>query len=384
MTAEIDPKSYVPQKPRRLAVIAGIAAVLLICAIAGGLVVAHGAALQNQTTELEAEQQKGPLVLVTQATIAPSSRVLEVPCSTVGYDQSPVYAKLPGYMKTIYVDKGDRVKTGQLLAVLQSPETDKQVADAWANYWLQKVTDDRNQRLVRALVIAQQDADNTHSAMLQSYATWLQLKATQSYEEIRSPFDGIVTARYADPGTLIPEATAATGTTTASPSPLLLLATFKPLRVYAQVPQSIALFIRDGGNALVTFTELPKRQFNGSVNRHAKMVTNDTRTMLVEVDLPNDDLALYPGMYGKIRFNVEAPERVPMAPDDALVFEHGKTYVPVVRGGHLHLAEVTLGYDDGMNVEITSGLSSDDLVAINLGQAVQDGEPVRTVPVKRD
>jgi membrane fusion protein, multidrug efflux system len=382
MAAEIDPKSYVPQKPRPLVVIAGIVAVLLICAIAGGLVLAHGAALRRQTSELEAEQEKGPLVLVTQATMAPSKRALEVPCSTVGYNQTPVYAKLPGYMKTIFVDKGDRVKTGQLLALLESPETDKQVADAWANYWLQKITDDRNQRLVRAQVIPQQEADNTHSAMLQSYATWLQLKATQSYEVIRSPFDGIATARYADPGTLIPEATAATGTTTAQPSPLLLLATFKPLRVYAQVPQSIALFIRDGDSAVVTFTELPKRQFVGSVNRHAKFVTNDTRTMLVEVDLPNDDLALYPGMYGKISFNVEAPEGVPMAPDDALVFEHGKTYVPVVRGGHLHLVEVALGYDDGMNVEITSGLSSEDLVAINLGQAVQDGEPVRTVPVK--
>lgn len=382
--AEIDAKSYVPQRPRPLAMLAGVGAVLVLCVVAGGLVLAHNAALRSQTAELEAEQEKGPLVLVTQATMAPSKRILEMPCSTVGYDQAPVYAKLPGYMKSIYVDKGDRVKTGQLLAVLESPETDKQVADAHANYWLQKVTDDRNQRLVRAQVIPQQDADNTHSAMLQAYATWLQLKATQSYEIIRSPFDGIVTARYADPGTLIPEATAATATATTQPSPVLLLATFRPLRVYAQVPQSIALFIRDGDNAVVTFTELPKRQFDGSVNRHAKMVTNDTRTMLVEVDLPNDDLALYPGMYGQIRFNVVAPEGVPMAPDDALVFEHGKTYVPVVRGGHLHLAEVVLGYDDGMNVEITSGLSSDDLVAINLGQSVQDGEPVHTVPAKQD
>jgi RND family efflux transporter MFP subunit len=382
MAEEIDPKSYVPRKPGPFAMIIGILAVLLICVIAGGLVIAHGAALRSQTSDLEAAEAKGPLVLVTQASMAPTKRDLEVPGSTVGYNQTPVYAKLPGYMKTIYVDKGDRVKNGQLLALLESPETDKQVADAWANYWLQKVTDDRNQQLVRAQVIPQQSADNTHSAMQQAYATYLQLKATQAYEVIRSPFDGIVTARYADPGTLIPEATAASGTATASPTPLLQLATFKPLRVYAQVPQSVALVIRDGDNAMVTFTELPKRQFIGSVTRHAKMVTNDTRTMLVEVDLPNDDLALYPGMYGKIRFNVQAPEGVPMVPDDALVFEHGKTYVPVVRGGHLHLAEVVLGYDDGMNVEVTSGLSPDDLVGINLGQAVQEGEPVRTVPVK--
>jgi membrane fusion protein, multidrug efflux system len=377
--AEADPKSYVPQKPRPLVLLVGIVAVLLICALAGGLVLAHDSSLRHQTSQLETEQDKGPLVLVTPATIAPSKRLLDVPGSTVGYDQTPVYAKLPGYMKSIHVDKGDRVKSGQLLAVIESPETDKQVADAWANYWLQKVTDDRNQSLLKASVIAQQVADNSHSAMLQSYAAYLQLKATQSYEVIRSPFDGMVTARYVDPGTLIPEATA-----TSPPNPVVLLATLRPLRVYAQVPQSLALFIRDGDRAVVTFTELPKRQFVGSVNRRAEMLTNDTRTMLVEVDLSNDDLALYPGMYGMIRFNINAAEGVPMAPDDALVFEHGKTYVPVVRGGHLHLLEVTLGYDDGMNVEVTSGLSSDDLVAINLGQAVQDGEPVRPIPIKQD
>ncbi|HEY2104151.1 MAG TPA: efflux RND transporter permease subunit [Candidatus Binataceae bacterium] len=161
--------------------------------------------------------------------------------------------------------------------------------------------------------------------------------------------------------------------------PLLVVETLKPLRIYAQVPQSQALFIRDGDKAVVAVTELPHRRFVGSVTRHSKSLTDTTRTMLVEVDLPNEDLALYPGMYAKIEVTLNAPAGVPLAPDGALVFKHGKTYVPVVRQGHLHLIEVALGYDDGQNVQILSGLSSDDVVALNMGQAAQDGEPVQPV-----
>jgi multidrug efflux pump subunit AcrA (membrane-fusion protein) len=122
----------------------------------------------------------------------------------------------------------------------------------------------------------------------------------------------------------------------------------------------------------------------GSVTRHSKSLTDATRTMLVEVDLPNEDLALYPGMYAKIEVTLNAPAGVPLAPDGALVFKHGKTYVPVVRQGHLHLIEVTLGYDDGQNVQILSGLNSDDVVALNMGQAAQDGEPVQPVLQRLD
>ncbi len=215
--------------------------------------------------------------------------------------------------------------------------------------------------------------------MLRAKALLAQLKALQAYEVIRAPFDGMVTVRNADPGTLIPEATAG-----GVPKPILVVETLKPLRVYAQVPQSDALFIRNGDQAVVTITELPGRQFEGSVTRHSKSLTDETRTMLVEVDLPNEDLALYPGMYAKIRLTLSAPAGVPMTPDGALVFKHGKTYVPVVRDGHVRLVEVTLGYDDGQNVQILSGLRPDDVVALNMGQAVQDGQPVRPVLTAAD
>jgi membrane fusion protein, multidrug efflux system len=378
MPAE-DAKDYVPKKPGALTLIAAAFAVMAVCVIAGGLVLARNSQLRRQADQIEAALQQGPRVLVTQVRMAPEHRTLEIPGSTIGYQRSPVYAKLPGYMKSIRVDKGDRVRRGQLLAVLESPETDKQVAEAQADYDLRKITDDRNQELARSGVVARQAADESRAAMLRAHALLAQLKALQAYEKITAPFDGMVTARYADPGTLIPEATSG-----ADPKPILVIETLKPLRVYAQVPQSQALFIRDGDQAVVTVTELPARRFIGKVSRHTKSLTDSTRTMLVEVDLPNQDMALYPGMYAKLRFTLNAPAGVPLAPDSALVFKHGKTYVPVVRDGRLRLVEVTLGFDDGQDVQVLSGLSANDVVAINLGQAAQDGQPVRPIPIKAD
>ncbi|HEV3111360.1 MAG TPA: efflux RND transporter periplasmic adaptor subunit [Candidatus Binataceae bacterium] len=378
MPAE-EPKDYVPKKPGVIGVMAAAIVIAALCVTAAGLVLARNSQLRHQAAQIELALAQGPRVLVTPVQMAPRQRVLEIPGSATGHDQSPVYAKLPGYMKAIYVDKGDRVKRGQLLALLESPETDKQVAQAQADYELQRVTDARNQRLAKLGVLPRQTADESKAAMLRAHALLAQLKAMQAYETIRSPFDGMVTERNADPGTLIPESTATTGA-----RPLLVVETLKPLRIYAQVPQSQALFIRDGDKAVVAVTELPRRRFVGSVTRHSKSLTDATRTMLVEVDLPNEDLALYPGMYAKIEVTLNAPAGVPLAPDGALVFKHGKTYVPVVRQGHLHLIEVTLGYDDGQNVQILSGLNSDDVVALNMGQAAQDGEPVQPVLQRLD
>jgi RND family efflux transporter MFP subunit len=181
--------------------------------------------------------------------------------------------------------------------------------------------------------------------------------------------------RYVDPGALIPEATTQSGTVT----PIISIATSSSLRIYADVPQSTAPFIRDGDPATVTVTEYPGRVFTGKVSRRSRALTTDTRTMLVEVDLPNNDQALYPGMYATIRFEVKVPAQAPMVPVDALIFRDGKPLVPVVHNGRLRLEPVNLGYDDGVNVEITTGVADDDLVAVNVGQSARDGEPVRPI-----
>jgi RND family efflux transporter MFP subunit len=161
------------------------------------------------------------------------------------------------------------------------------------------------------------------------------------------------------------------------------MATLSPLRIYTDVPQSTAPFIRNGDPAAINVTEFPDREFKGSVTRHPDALTSATRTMLVEVDLPNTDGALLPGMYATVTFTVSTPEGVPMVPDDALVFRDGKPYVPVVRASHLKLAQVTLGYDDGINVEIKKGITDQDMVALNVGQSARDGEPVRPVTAQQ-
>jgi len=355
--------------------VAWIAAVAAVLAASVSLVLAHEYQLRSQRDALTNSLAQGPRVLVTEVRQGATWREVELPASIVGYVQTPIYAKIAGYLETIRVDKGDRVRKGEVLAVLESHETDKQVADARANYWLQKVTDDRNQQLVRSQVIAQQAADTSHATMLQAKASYQQSVAMQSYEVITAPLDGVITARYVDPGALIPQATSPT----AGSTPILAMATLQPLRVYAGAPQDVASFLKDGDPARITVSQFPKRMFEGSITRHPDALNPDTRTMLVEVDLPNSDLALFPGMYATMDLRASTPSGAPRVPDDALVFRDSGTYVPLVESNHIRLAEVTLGLDNGRDVEITHGVEGGALVALNLGQAVRNGEAVQPV-----
>ena len=371
---EEDPKNYVSPKPGKLFAIGLVAAAVLIVVLAAGLVLGHGMIVQRQTSDLAHEAEQGINVLVAKAYELPASRTLDLPATIHGYIEAPIYAKVAGYLKTIMVDKGDRVRRGQLLAILETPDLDKQVANAKANYWLQAITDKRDQALVRQQVIAQQVADDQHSAMLQAKATYQQLLAEQGYKAITAQFDGIISARFVDPGALIPQSTASL-----SGTPIVSISSMAPLRVYAYVPQNLALFIKNGDPATITLYEIPGRVFKGPIIRHPEALDTASRTMLVEVDLPNTDLSLYPGMYARLSMTVNTPQKGQMVRDDALVFRSGKIYVPVVRQDRLHLVEVTLGYDNGQKVVVDGDLRSDDLVALNVGQAAEDGELVHPV-----
>jgi membrane fusion protein (multidrug efflux system) len=342
-----------------------------------GLVMARQLELRRQTDNLEQSVARGPHVLVMQLSDGSPSRTVALPASVHGYIETPVYAKVAGYMKVINVDKGDHVKTGQVIAIIESPETDKAVSDARSYYWLQAITDRRNQELVRQQVIPQQTADDSHSLMLQSKASYEQQLDLQQYEIVRAPFDGIVTARYVDPGTLIPQSTTPSSTTTNSP--IVALATMSPLRVYAYVPQSLSPFIKNGDPANITVAEFPNRNYSGTVTRHPDALDQTTRTMLVEVDLPNQDRSLYPGMYADMKMTAHVTSAGISVPDDALVFRDNDIYLPVVRDGRLNLIEVTLGHDNGYRVEVNGDLLPGEMIAINVGQAARDGEAVQPV-----
>jgi membrane fusion protein (multidrug efflux system) len=378
MSAIIGPVEMSRDKRRsgRLLAIGLFGAVFIAFTVSGGFVLARQDLLQRQTTELAHTAALGPHVLVAQILGGSATRTIELPASIHGYIETPVYAKVAGYMKTINVDKGDHVKPGEVIAIIESPETDKQVSDARSFYWIQNVTDIRNQELVRQQVVPQQTADQTHSAMLQARAAYQQELAMQSYEIVRSTFDGIVTARYVDPGTLIPQAT----TPSSTPSiPIVALATMSPLRVYAYVPQSIASFIKDGDPATITLNDFPNRKFTGSITRHPEALDQTTRTMLVEVDLPNQDGSLLPGMYANMQITAHVTTKRLSAPDDALIFRNDKVYLPVVRENHLKLIEVRLGHDDGYTVEVNGDLRPGEEIAVNVGEAARDGEPVQPV-----
>ncbi len=373
---EEDPKKYVGPKPGRLFATGLIGAVILVVALTAGLVLSRDLTVERQTSELAQAAAQGRNVLVARIAQRPTTRTIELPATVRGYIEAPIYAEVAGYLGRIMVDKGDRIKRGQLLAVLLTPDLDKQVANAKANYWLQEVTDERNQELVKQGVVAQQVADTSRAAMLQAKATYEQLLAEQNYRRITAPFDGIVTVRYVDPGALVADATSSTVN---SGTPILQVATLAPLRVYANVPQSLALFIKNGQQAAIGTYEHPGKLFRGPVIRHPEALDDASRTMLVEVDLPNTDLALYPGMYSRMTLTVAASDLGQMVRDDALVFRGGKVFVAVVRGNRLHLVEVKLGYDDGQNVVVTGDLHDDDLVALNVGQAAEDGQLVHPV-----
>lgn len=372
---EDDPRQYTAQPSGKFFVVGWIGAIAIVVIATAGLVLARELWVGRQTDELARQAAIGPHVLVAKVGRTPSTRDVKLPATTRGYDETEIYAKVPGYIKSLRVDKGDRIHPGELIATIESPETDQQVRNAQAAYRIAKVTDDRNRTLVREAVISQETADQSRATMLQAKATLAQSLALQGYERVTAPFDGIVTARDVDPGHLIPEATSSTSLADA----IVHVARMKPLRVYTYVPQNIALFIRNGDSASITVNEYPQRKFTGTITRHPEALSTDSRTMLVEVDLPNTDEALFPGMYGSAEFVVSIPAGAPLVPDEALVFRNGKVFVPVVKNDVLHLTEVKLGYDNGIAVEVATGIDPDAVVALNVGQSAREGERVQPV-----
>jgi membrane fusion protein (multidrug efflux system) len=161
-----------------------------------------------------------------------------------------------------------------------------------------------------------------------------------------------------------------------------MLATLSPLRVYASAPQNVANLIYNGAPATISVEQRPGRDITAHITRHPEALDSTTRMMLMEADLRNSDGALYPGMYGTMSVTVKVPASAPLVSDDVLVFRDDKVLVPVVRNSIVHLAPVTLGYDNGYAVEVTSGISMNDLIAVNLGQSASEGERVQPIEQK--
>ena len=338
--------------------------------------------LQQQTNALSA-----PSVLVATPQQGQPAEEIVLPGNIQAYVDSPLYARTNGYLKKWYFDIGARVKQGQLLAVIESPEVDQQLAQAkadlataQANAGYAKIQAARYQELLKGNAVAQQDTDNFTT---QQAATTTQVKSAQAnvdrleqlvgFENIYAPFDGTVTVRNVDIGTLIDIGTA---------RELFHLADEHILRVYVNVPQVYSLACVPGLPATLTLVEFPNRSFEGKVVRTAKAIDLTSRTLLVEVDVPNPKRELYPGAYAQVHFKIKNPQPTLIIPVGALMFRSEGLRVGIVQGDKAKLVPITIGRDDGRTVEVVSGLTPSDQVIISPPDSLIDGETIRIIQQK--
>ncbi len=327
-----------------------------------------------------------PLVNVVSPQRTAPSHELVLPGNVEPYMTAPIYSRTSGYVKKWYVDIGARVKTGQLLAEIDTPEVDQQLqqsrsnlATAEANLRLAEITKNRYQELLKTNAVSQQDADNAvgtynanNSIVQANQANVKQLETLQSFEKIYAPFDGIVTVRNVDVGDLI-NSGSAPGTKT----DLFHIAQPGKLRVYVYVPQEYSQDAAPGLTAELTLAEFPGRRFPGKLVRTANAINNATRTLQVEVDVDNPTGKLLSGSYAEVHLKLPGLASSHLLPVDTLLFRSEGLQVAVVKDGKVLLTQVTPGHDFGNQIEILSGLSGNESVIQNPPDSVVSGQQVQ-------
>ena len=318
---------------------------------------------------------KGNVVQVASVTVLPSEQTLSLPAEVRGWAQVTLYAKVAGYVREIPVDKGTRVNKGDLLARLESPETDQAVAAARADLVLKRQLLQRTEALRPDGVVSQQDLDNAVGAVRVSEATLQQALAQQSYEVIRAPFSGVVTARYVDIGALVP---AGTGNTSAV-QPVVDLADLDVVRVQVYVGQADAARLQDGDAVTLTTDSDPGHPIEAKISRMSMGLDSRTRTMLVEADVANRPPRLYPGQYVKAALHLRGA-RTPLVPGEALTWRGDKLFVAVVQDNQVRLQQVQVGDDSGRIVQILTGLQGGESVILNPSPELSNGDRVQVAP----
>jgi RND family efflux transporter MFP subunit len=319
-------------------------------------------------------------------------RSITLPGDLVGLYQSTLYAKVTGYLKSISVDKGDWVKEGQVLAVIEVPELQQRLARAKADMEVQHLTYQRLEQVWKSdpRLVARQDVDIAQGKYFEAKAQTDELEAMVSYTRIVAPFNGVITGRFADPGALIKaggdQAASAPDQGSAHPnggtSPVLSLASIDTMRTYVYVPQDAAASIRRGMSAKLTLQDLPGRSLEGSVARYSNSLDLGTRTMLTEIDLSNPRHELYPGMYANVTLELERHRDALKLPEAAVGDSPDGKYVMIAQDGKLRRQGVVAGINTGKSVEIVRGLGGGEAVVATLDPSIVPDEAVNIVEQK--
>ena len=378
----------------------------------------------NEQVQTKANQQKAalPIVEVVTASEVPKTQELTLPGTVVPVSTTHIYARATGYLKTLNADIGDGVRRGQLLAVIESPDLDATVKQqqsllevskaalntARSQLALQQATYDRVHVLAQHGVLSQQDddvalaavkaaidavqaAESNVNAETSALEHWTVLA---SYEQVRSPIDGTVTARNVDVGSFVSSSGAGAGLTLNTASvqwnsggpptggaqggELFQIANTHNLRTFISVPERDAVNVQTGQEATLTFSELPGQQFHGKIIRSSESLNQETRTLLLEVQIQDPNRRLRPGMFASVQlhFNVQNPGM--LVSGDSIIPRAQGLFVAVVDNNIVHLQQVHVGRDLGTVVYVTTGLRNGDQIVVNPTDSVQEGVHVQT------
>lgn len=410
----VDPASETTARPRprtgRRGLLAFFALIFLLvaAAVAGGILprLTRRKALLA-ASETQTEQR--PMVEVATARTAPSRSSLDLPGDMQALVDSPIFARVDGYLRTRLVDYGDRVKTGQLLAEIDTPELDQQIRQARAtlsqsqstlnevkadldlskaNLNMARLTVERWRRLAKGGVVARQEADQkeadfavteaqvaraqasiatTQETVHGNEANLHRLEEMKAFARITAPFDGVITARNVDIGTLINSGNGGAA------RELFHIAQINVLRIFVNVPQTNVASVHPGQIAELRVQELPGQVFQARVTRIANALDANSRAMLTVLEVANPKGALMPGMYAQVRFSTGRAEAAVLVPGDVLILGKQGPRVAVVASDHrIHLRPIRIGQDLGSEIEVVSGLSPGEIVVANPSDAVRE------------
>jgi RND family efflux transporter MFP subunit len=364
-----------PRRRSALVYLAGVGAALLTVF---GVITLDAHRKSQARADAEARQQavrRGPRVRVAVVKRSPGVRQLVLQGEARPFAEVTLYAKVAGYLRDLRVDKGDRVKANQVLANVMAPELDQQYQAAVADARNKRVNAKRLDALAPSGVVSAQELEQGRASADVAEATQGALATQRDYRVIRAPFNGVVTARFADPGALIQSAANAQS----GAVPIVSVAKADKLRVYVYLDQASAPFVRGGDLASIRVPERPGWSRQAQVTRSSGALSPRTRTMQTEVDIDNADGAILPGSYVDVELQIKVPSLVEM-PAEALVMRGDKTQVAVVdQEQRVRYRPVLLADDDGQTVRLVSGVAEGERVALNLGSETEEGGAVQVV-----
>jgi RND family efflux transporter MFP subunit len=357
---------------------------LVVPLVLGGSAFFGTQARQKQSQQLENTTQSLDVqpVRVIHAEHGKSSSDLTLPGMIQAFSQSPIYARVDGYVRTWYVDIGAHVTKGQLLAEIDAPEVDQQLNQVRAmlsqtqtSLALAKVTAPRFQELIKTNSVSQQEVDQNNQNLAAqeanvqaATAAVSRLEQMQGFEKIAAPFDGVITERKTDFGDLVNAGNAGTG------RELFRISQNNMVRVFVSVPEEFSGEVKPGTKASMDVISLPNRRFAASITRTADAIDATSRTLTVELDVPNPSGELMPGAYANVHFQLPLNVVPLVLPSSTILFQADGPQVAVVdRRNQVELRKVTLGHDFGDTIEIMTGVRSGDAVIANPPDSLTNG-----------